>query len=34
LFDENKILKEKESPTDQYDKFKILYENRRILKGI
>jgi len=34
LVDEDGILKEKESPTDCYDKFKILYENRRILKGI
>jgi len=34
LFDEDGILKEKESPTDNFEKYKILYENRRILKGV
>jgi len=33
LVDENGILNEKESPMDNYKKFKILYENKRILKG-
>jgi len=33
LVDENGILDQKESPMDSFEKFKILYENKRILKG-
>lgn len=34
LFDEGKILNEKESPADNEKKFRELFENRRILKGL
>lgn len=34
LVDEDGILDEKESPTDSKDKYKMLYNNKRILKGI
>ena len=34
LIDEDGILGEKESPTDNKEKFKRLFENKRILRGI
>jgi DNA primase len=34
LFDEYGILEEKESPTDNYNKYMLLFENKRILKGL